>query len=257
MSQLSLATHAEISARHLSFVETGRAAPSREMVLRLATHLDVPLRDRNHLLLVAGFAPAYAETALEAPQMSAVQQAIRQVLTGHDPFPALAVDRDWNLVDANESLSLFTRGAAPELLIPPVNALRLALHPEGMAARIVNLAEWRAHLLNRLYRRINLVGDTGLGALYDELSAYPCDQRAPAIDVNSGHGIVVPMRLREEDQELALFCTVAVFGSPRDITVAELGLESFFPADAWTNEFLLARHRRAQASPGDRGILVS
>jgi transcriptional regulator with XRE-family HTH domain len=254
MSQLSLAIQAEISTRHLSFVETGRSAPSREMILRLATHLDVPLRDRNGLLLAAGFAPAYAETALAAPEMSSVRRAIRQVLRGHDPFPALVVDRDWNLVDANQSLSLFTRGAAPELLVPPVNALRLALHPEGLAARIVNLAEWRAHLLNRLYRRITLAGDAGLGALYDELSGYPCAQRAPAIEVNSGHGIVIPLRLREEDQELALFCTVAVFGSPLDITVAELAIESFFPADAWTSEFLLARHRRAQAhaAPGER-----
>jgi transcriptional regulator with XRE-family HTH domain len=250
MSQLSLATLAEISTRHLSFVETGRSAPSRDMILRLATHLDVPLRDRNDLLLAAGFAPAYAETALEAPQMSSVKHAIHQVLTGHDPFPALVVDRNWDLVDANHSLSLFTHGAAPELLAPPVNALRLALHPEGLAARIVNLAEWRAHLLNRLYRRINLVGDVGLGALYDELSAYPCDQRAAGIDVSSGQGIVVPMRLREEDQELALFCTMAVFGSPRDITVSELAIESFFPADARTSEFLLARHRRAWAARG-------
>jgi transcriptional regulator with XRE-family HTH domain len=246
MSQLSLATHAEISTRHLSFVETGRAAPSRDMVLRLATQLDVPFRGRNDLLLAAGFAPAYAKTALEAPQMSAVRHAIRQVLVGHDPFPALAIDRDWNLVDTNESFSLFTRGAAPELLVPPVNTLRLALHPKGLASRIVNLAEWRAHLLNRLYRRVNLVGDANLSALYDELSAYPCDQAA-VIDVDSGAGIVVPMRLREDGEDLALFCTVAVFGSPRDITVAELAIESFFPADARTSEFLLDRHRLAFA----------
>lgn len=254
LTQLGLATHAEISTRHLSFIETGRSAPSREMILRLAAHLDVPLRDRNDLLLAGGFAPAYTETALEAPQMSAVRQAIRQVLTGHDPFPALVFDRDWNVVDANASFGLFTRGAAPELLVPPVNALRLALHPAGLARRIANLAEWRAHLLNRLYRRINL-GDTSLSALYEELSGYPGDHGAPAVDVSSGPGIVVPLRLREDDQELALFCTVAVFGSPADITVAELAIESFFPADTRTSEFLLAR-RHARVRPDGHGLLV-
>jgi transcriptional regulator with XRE-family HTH domain len=242
MSQLKLAEQAQISARHLCFVETGRSTPSRDMVIRLAEQLDVPLRDRNDLLLSAGYAPAYAQTPLDAPQMSAVRSAIRQVLAGHDPFPALVADRDWNLVDANRSLDLFTRGAEPELLRPPVNALRLALHPGGLARRILNIGEWRAHLLNRLRRRINLMGDVGLAPLYDELSGYPCHQQAPDIDVASGPGIVVPLRLLEGDQELALFCTVAVFGSPRDITVSELAIESFFPADARTAEFLLARH---------------
>src|SRR5260370_14616370 len=213
------------------------------MVLRLAQQLDVPFRDRNDLLLAAGFAPAFAQTSLQAPQMSTARAAIRQVLTGHEPVPALVADRDWNLVDANRSLDLFTHGAAPEVLVPPINALRRALQPEGLASRIVNLAEWRAHLLNRLYRRINLIGDSALGDLYDELSSYPCHQRATNIDIDSGHGIVVPMRLLEGDRELALFCTVAVFGSPRDITVAELAIESFFPADSRTGEFLLARHR--------------
>src|SRR5260370_26707912 len=152
MSQLSLASHADVSARHLSFVETGRSTPSRDMVLRLAQHLDVPLRDRNDLLLAAGFAPAFAQTSLEAPQMSTVRSAIRQVLTGHEPFPALVADRDWNLVDANRRLDLFTHGAAPQLLVPPINPLRLPLHPAGLASRISHLAEWRPHLLNRLSR---------------------------------------------------------------------------------------------------------
>lgn len=250
MTQLSLATHAEISTRHLSFIETGRSAPSRDMILRLAAHLDVPLRSRNDLLLAGGFAPAYTETPLQAPKMSAVLTALRQVLTGHDPFPALVVDHDWNVVDANSSFSLFTRGAAAELLVPPVNALRLALHPRGLAGRIANLPEWRAHLLNRLYRRISL-GDASLSALYEELSGYPCDNGPEAVNVGDGDGdggIVVPLRLREEDQELALFCTVAVFGSPRDITVAELAIESFFPADTRTSEFLLARRQAGTAA---------
>jgi transcriptional regulator with XRE-family HTH domain len=254
LSQLRLASHAEISTRHLSFIETGRSAPSREMILRLATHLDVPLRDRNDLLLAGGFAPTYRETALDAPEMSAVRSALRQVLRGHEPFPALVVDRDWNVVDANQSFSLFTEGAADELLIPPVNALRLALHPKGLARRIANLPEWRAHLLNRLYRRVSL-GDLNLSALYDELSGYPSDQGTHAIDIGSGPDIVVPLRLREGDQELSLFCTVAVFGSPQDITVAGLAIESFFPVDAQTSDFLLAR-RQADASPDDLGVLV-
>src|SRR5260370_36211961 len=136
------------------------------MVLRLAQQLDVPFRDRNDLLLAAGFAPAFAQTSLQAPQMSTARAAIRQVLTGHEPVPALVADRDWNLVDANRSLGLFTHGAAPELLVPPVNALRLALHPEGLPSRIVNLAEWRAHLLHPPYRRINPIGDSALGGAY-------------------------------------------------------------------------------------------
>jgi transcriptional regulator with XRE-family HTH domain len=254
MTQLNLANNAGISTRHLSFIETGRAAPSRDMILLLATHLDVPLRERNDLLLAGGYAPAYGETALEAPRMSAVRKAIRQVLTGHDPFPAMAIDRDWNLVDTNQSFSLFSCGAAAELLLPPVNALRLALHPQGMASRIVNLAEWRAHLLSRLFRRISL-GDDSLEALYDELCGYSPDHDALAIDVDDDPGIVVPLRLREGGQELALFCTVTVFGSPRDITVAELAIESFFPADARTSELLLAR-RDAHESAGDQEVLV-
>lgn len=255
MTQLSLATHAEISTRHLSFIETGRSAPSREMILRLAAHLDVPLREQNDLLLAGGFAPAYTETALEAPQMSAVRQAVHQVLAGHDPFPALAFDRGWNLVDANRSLSLFTRGAAPELLVPPVNGLRLALHPKGLASRIVNLAEWRAHLLSKLSRRIRL-GDASLAALYGELSGYRYGREMAAIqDVGSDPGIVVPLRLREDDQELALFGTVTVFGLPQDVTVAELAIESFFPADARTGEYLLAR-REARTPTDDHGVLA-
>jgi transcriptional regulator with XRE-family HTH domain len=250
LSQLQLANQAEVSSRHLSFVETGRSKPSREMLLRLADHLDVPFRDRNSLLLAAGYAPAYGQTPLEAPQMSAVRSAIRQVLAGHEPMPALVVDRDWNLVDANESLDLFTHDAAPELLFPPVNALRLALHPDGMASRIINIGQWRSHLLGRLYRRVTILGDSDLAGLYDELSSYPCDQRVPLSDLESSQDIVVPMRLREEGQELALFCTVAVFGSPRDITVAELAIESFFPADAYTGEFLRARRPHGRTVPG-------
>jgi len=155
LSQLDLAMQADISTRRLSFVETGRSQPSREMVLHLAEQLDVPLRERNGLLVAAGYAPVYAETALDAPLMGAVRAALRQVLTGHEPYPAVVVDRKWTLVDANAGVALLTEGVAPELLTPPANALRVSLHPDGMAPRIVNLGEWRAHLLGRLRRQID------------------------------------------------------------------------------------------------------
>src|SRR5206468_10290376 len=187
--------------------ETGRSVPSREMVLHLAEQLDVPLRERNHLLIAAGYAPVYAETALDAPQMSVVRTAMRQVLAGHEPYPAAIVDRSFNLVDANDSLELFTGRATAELLTPPVNVLRLALHPDGMAARIVNLGEWRAHLLGRLRRRIALTGDAGLTDLYSELRAYPCDQPEPEIGPQGPAGLLVPLRIRHGERELSFFCT--------------------------------------------------
>jgi transcriptional regulator with XRE-family HTH domain len=246
LSQLELALQAEISTRHLSFVETGRSMPSRDMVLRLAEQLEVPLRERNHLLLAAGYAPAYAETALDAPPMTAVRAAVRQVLTGHQPYPAVVVDRGWNLVDANASVSLFTDGVPPELLTPPTNVLRVSLHPEGMARRIVNLGEWRAHLLGRLRRQVAVAADPELAALYDELRAYPCDQPEPEIELPGPGDVVVPLRIRHAGRELAFFSTVATFGTPLDITVAELAIESFFPADADT---AAALHTHDRSSP--------
>jgi transcriptional regulator with XRE-family HTH domain len=244
LSQLELALQAEISTRHLSFVETGRAMPSRDMVLRLAAQLDLPLRERNHLLLAAGYAPVYAETALDAPHMAAVRAAVRQVLAGHEPYPAIVVDRGWNLVEANTGVALFTAGVAPELLAPPTNALRVSLHPAGMAPRIVNQGEWRAHLLGRLRRQIALTAAPALAALYDELRAYPCAHPEPAIELPGPGDIVVPLRLRHGDRTLAFFSTVATFGTPLDITVAELAIESFHPADAETASVLhaLAEH---------------
>jgi transcriptional regulator with XRE-family HTH domain len=234
LSQLELALDAEISTRHLSFVETGRSRPSREMVLHLAEQLDLPLRERNRLLLAAGYAPVYAETALEAPRLAEVRAAVRQLLAGHEPYPAAVVDRGWNLVDANASVALFTEGAAPDLLAPPINVLRVSLHPEGMAPHIVNLGEWRAHLLGRLRRQVTLTADPELARLYDELRAYPCDQPEPEIELPGPGDVVVPLRIRYHGQVLAFFSTVATFGTPLDITVAELVIESFFPADAAT-----------------------
>ncbi|HEX5505796.1 MAG TPA: helix-turn-helix transcriptional regulator [Thermomicrobiales bacterium] len=234
LSQLDLALQAEISARHLSFVETGRSKPSRELVLHLAEELDLPLRERNRLLLAAGYAPAYAETALDAPPLAAVRAAVRQVLAGHEPYPAVVVDRYWQLVEANAGVALLTAGIAPELLAPPANVLRASLHPAGLAPRIANLGEWRAHLLGRLQRQIALTADPALAELYDELRAYPCDQPEPATGPPDPGAIVVPLRLRHGDRELAFFSTVATFGTPLDITVADLAIESFFPADTAT-----------------------
>ena len=233
-SQLDLALDTEISTRHLSFVETGKSVPSRDMVLRLADQLDVPFRERNALLLAAGYAPVYSEAPLASPQMTAVRTAIHQVLKGHEPYPAMVVDRGWNLVDANASLAPFLVGMAPDLLRPPVNVLRLSLHPHGLAPRIVNLGEWRAHLLGRIRRQIALTGNAELAGVYDELRGYPCDQPEPEIELPGPGDVVVPLRLRHDGGELAFFSIVASFGTPLDITVAELAIESFFPADAET-----------------------
>ncbi len=246
LSQLALALDAEISTRHLSFVETGRSTPSREMVLRLVEQLDLPLRERNHLLLAAGYAPIYSERALDSPRMSAVRAAVRQVLAGHEPYPAVVVDRGWNLVEANASIALFTEGVAPALLAPPANVLRVSLHPDGMAPRIVNLGEWRAHLLGRVRRQIALTADAALADLYEELRAYPCDQPEPAVELPGPGDIAVPLRFRHGERELAFFGTVATFGTPLDITVAELAIESFFPADADTASALRDDRARAE-----------
>jgi transcriptional regulator with XRE-family HTH domain len=236
ISQLDLSIEADISTRHLSFVETGRSQPSRDMVLRLADSLDVPLRERNRLLLAAGYAPVYGEAPLSAPQMAAVRQAIRLVLKAHEPFPAVVVDRAWNLVDANATLELLTAGADRRLLEPPVNVLRVALHPDGVAPRIVNLGEWRAHLLARLRREIAVSADQRLIELLDELREYPGDK--PDIEVPGSGDVVVPLRIRTGVGELRLLSTVATFGTPLDVTVAELSIESFFPANPETAEAL-------------------
>ena len=238
ISQLDLSIEADISSRHLSFVETGRSQPSRDMVLRLADTLDVPLRERNHLLLAAGYAPVYGEAALDAPQMAAVRQAIRLVLKAHEPFPAVVVDRGWNLVDANATIDLLTAGAAPQLLEPPVNVLRLALSPDGLAPRIVNLAEWRAHLLARLRREIAVSADERLIELLDELRQYPGDKRD--VEPPGSGDVVVPLRIRTDLGELRFLSTVATFGTPLDVTVAELSIESFFPANPETADALRA-----------------
>ena len=249
MSQLELALTAEVSSRHVSFIETGRAAPSRDMVLRLATQLDVPLRERNRLLQAAGFAPAYAERPLASPPMAPVRDAVRQLLTGHEPYPATVLDRRWNVVDRNAATDLFTEGVAVELLQPPINVMRLCLHPGGLAPSIAGLGAFRARLLGRLRRQIEVAPDPGLEALLHELQGYPGEPRPDGPEPGS-EDVVWPFRLRRGDLVLAFFTTVATFGTPLDVTVSELVIEAFFPADASTAAFLQARGRHGISPAG-------
>jgi transcriptional regulator with XRE-family HTH domain len=237
LSQLELALESGVSSRHLSFVETGRSRPSADMVLHLAEQLDVPLRDRNDLLLAAGYAPAFTQRDLDAPEMGPVREAIEQVLRAHEPYPALVVDRHWGLVSANRPVGMFLEGVAGHLLEPPVNVLRLSMHPDGLAPRIVNLDEWRAHLLERLARDAIATGDPALTVLHDELARYPAGGgRDASVDLAFG-AIAIPLRVRGKDgRELAFISTKTSFGTAVDITAAELSIESFFPADATTAE---------------------
>jgi transcriptional regulator with XRE-family HTH domain len=230
LSQLDLALAAEVSSRHLSFVETGRSRPTSDMILRLAEHLDVPLRDRNTLLLAGGYAPAYPEHGLAEPELRAVQAALSRVLKGHEPYPAVVVNRWWELVDANAGIALFTRHVKPELLEPPANVLRLSLHPDGMAPRIANLPEWRAHLLARLHHQAEATGDARLAELHAELAGYPGGQAEPPARAE----VVVPLRYHGDAGELCFLSITAVVGTPMDVTVSELAIESFYPADAPT-----------------------
>ena len=236
MSQLDFATEANISTRHLSFVETGRAQPSREMLLHLAELLDVPLRERNALLVAGGFAPVFTARSLNDPELAAARAAVDLVLKGHEPFPALAVDRHWNLLAANASVGPFLAGADPELLQPPINVLRLSLHPKGLAPQIANLAQWRAHLIARLRRQIDLSADAALNTLLEELLSYPAPAlREPELPA---YAVAIPMSLRSPAGTLNFISTTTVFGTPVDVTLSELAIEAFFPADAATGEAL-------------------
>src|ERR1700754_3028873 len=252
MSQLLLATEAEISTRHLSFVESGRALPSREMVMHLAERLDVPLRARNALLVAAGYAPLFRERPLSDPQLAAAREAVDLVLKGHEPYPALAIDRHWTIIAANNALAPLLTGASPELLKPPVNALRLSLHPEGIAASIVNWHVWREHILARLQRQIDVSGDDTLSALREELATYPAPPDAePAEHDNAAvNQIAGPLRLRPPIGVLSFFSTTTVFGTPVDVTLSELAIEAFFPADQQTAAALreFGESQRAEAA---------
>ena len=236
LSQLDLALDAEISARHLSFLETGRSRPSRPMLLRLAERLRIPSRDRNILLVAAGFAPALPERGLDDPALAAARRAVDLVLKAHEPFPALAVDRHWQMLAANAGIAPLLGGVAPHLLAPPVNVLRLSLHPEGVAPRIVNLAEWRAHIFHRLEAQIEASADPMLAGLLAELRAYPGGATRSA---DAHGGVAVPLVLRAGEAELSFLSTTTMFGTPIDITLAELAIEAFLPADAATAEYLM------------------
>lgn len=243
LSQLELAGAADISARHVSFLETGRSTPSRGMLLRLAERLQIPLRERNTLLLSAGYAPMYAERRLDDPALQQARKAIELVLAGHSPYPALAVDRHWTLVSANASVSLLLAGVAPRLLEPPVNVLRLGLHPEGLGPRVENYTQWRGHTLTRLQQQVAGTADPILKELLAELESYPRSSAAEGRAKNNPDetdygGVVVPFRLRTDSGVLSFISTTTMFGTPLDITLAELAIESFFPADPQTAEIL-------------------
>jgi transcriptional regulator with XRE-family HTH domain len=240
LSQLELSSRAEISTRHLSFVETGRAKPSPEMIVKLTEHLEVPLRERNQLLLAGGYAPAYPQYSLDAPELASVRAALKLVLAAQEPYPALVINRWWELVDANAAVAVITRDCAAHLLEPPVNVLRLSLHPDGLAPRIVNLDQWRAHLLEQLHRRVDSTGDTALAELEAELRAYPGSGTSlpmPAVPPNS---VVLPLRLRHSSGELSFFSISSVVGTAADVTVEELIIESFYPSDLPTAQRLQA-----------------
>lgn len=247
VSQMELALRAEVSARHLSWLETGRAMPSRAMALRLAETLDVPLRERNALLAAAGFAPLYRERPLADPALAPVRAALQRLLDAHEPWPALAVDRHWNLVAHNRLVPLLIVQAAPALRLPPINVLRLSLHPQGLAPMVVNLPAWREHVLARLQRQVGVTGDPVLAALLAELRALPlppvtqsASTELPLADV------AVPLTLSTPDGPLNFLTTITVFGAPHDVTLSELAVETLLPADAATADAL----RRLHASLG-------
>jgi transcriptional regulator with XRE-family HTH domain len=242
LSQLDLATEANVSARHLSFVETGRSLPSRELLLKLAEHLDVPLREQNALLLAAGYAPVFSELSLDTDEMRPVRHALKAILSGHEPYPAIIVDRQWEMVASNQpAQALLTAGVPQELLAPPANALRITLHPEGLAPHILNFAEWSAHLMTRLHRQALLSQDPALAALEEELLSYPGVEPASGVTAPA-EMLFVPLRMRlpTDGTELSMFSTLATFGTALDITLEELSIESFFPADEASERYLHA-----------------
>ena len=245
ISQLGLALEAEVSPKHVSFVETGRAQPSREMILKFAEHLQVPLRERNVLLTAGGYAAIFPERSLDDTALATARHAVELVLRGHEPYPAIAVDRHWTLVAANEAVAPLTAGIAPALLQPPANVLRLSLHPDGLASRIVNYGEWRAHVIERVRRQIETSADPVLAELLRELRQYPEPSGGRPSSARDYAGVVVPFELRTDTGVLAFISTTTVFGTPVDITLSELAVESFFPADKATAEAL----QRSVAAP--------
>ncbi|GAA0628452.1 helix-turn-helix transcriptional regulator [Streptomyces crystallinus] len=239
ISQLELALRADSSARHISFIETGRSRPSQEMILRLAEHLEVPVRERNALLLAAGYAPQYAETPLQDPSMGALREGMEQLLRGYEPFPALIVDGTYTVLAANRGIEMLLEGVPERLLAPPLNAMRLTLHPEGLAPRIRNLRQWRGHLLEQMERQIALLRSDSLRELYEEVAAHPVPEAAD--EAAADHPvcpIALPLRIEHRGTVLSFISTIATFNTPMDVTVSELAIETFLPADPETFGYL-------------------
>lgn len=250
LSQLDLALEAGVSARHISFLETGRSSPSREMIVQLAEEMEVPLRERNGLLHAAGFAPLYEQRELADPGMAPVKDAVRQILSGHEPYPAMVIDGAWEMLAANLAVGMLTDGVDPALLEPPLNVLRVSLHPDGLAPRIANLDEWRSHLLDRLRRQIRLTGSEPLRTLLSEAVDYPTSG-GEHNEGEGGGGIAVPLRLRTDDGVLSFISTVSTFGTAVEVTTSELSIESFFPLDEATERALRRRAGTAREPQGD------
>jgi transcriptional regulator with XRE-family HTH domain len=234
LSQLELSLDSAISTRHLSFVETGRARPSREMVLHLAERLEIPLRERNRLLLAAGFAPLFAERSMDDEEMAPAREVLERFLRAHEPYPAIVIDGRWNIVASNDALGALLDGVAPALREPPSNALRISLHPDGLAPQIVNYAQWSSHLMARLRRRAVITADRELERLYEELATYPGVELETSSVDDIAMEIMLPLRLRHPEGELVLLSTLSTFGTAHDITLAELSIEAFYPADRRT-----------------------
>ncbi|WP_079107458.1 helix-turn-helix domain-containing protein [Streptomyces sp. NRRL S-1521] len=242
VSQLELALRADSSARHISFIETGRARPSEELVLRLADHLDVPVRDRNSLLLAAGYAPRFRETPLEDPAMGTLREGLDQLLTGYEPYPALVVDAAYDVIAANRGVAMLMEGI-PDDLASPANAMRLTLHPRGLAPRIRNLREWRGHLLHQMERQIALQRSDALRAVYEEVAAYPvADPGVDAFDAATDVPyFALPLRIEHDGHVLSFISSISTFNTPMDVTVAELAIETLLPADPATTKYLQTR----------------
>ncbi|WP_329125399.1 helix-turn-helix domain-containing protein [Streptomyces sp. NBC_01465] len=241
VSQLDLALRADSSARHISFIETGRSRPSEEMILRLAEHLDIPVRERNSLLLAAGYAPQYAQTALDDPSMAALREGIERLLTGYEPYPALVVDGTYTVVAANRGIAMLLDGVPEHLLAPPLNAMRLTLHPQGLAPKIRNLREWRGHLLHQMERQIALARSGPLRELYEEVAGYPVPDSGDPDDREDPHPypyFALPLRIEHEGHVLSFISSISTFNTPMDVTVAELAIETFLPADPTTVKYL-------------------
>ncbi|BCZ22742.1 transcriptional regulator [Mycobacterium senriense] len=240
VSQLDLSLSVGVSARHLSFIETGRSRPSPEMVLTLADGLDIPLRERNTLLLAAGFAPRYQSRPLEDAALSPARDAVQRLLDAHDPYPGIVIDRCWNIVGANAAASALTAGLPEELVGPPANVYRLCLHPDGLAGRTLNFPDWAGYLLHQLKRTAALTGDPGLAALEEEVRGYPGVAAAKARGaLPDSASLLIPFVLDAgEGRRLSMFTTLTTFGTPLDVTLAELAVELFYPADAESEDLL-------------------